>query len=200
MSQAIWTRGGLGPPHQRDGRSLHRLDQPSFSEQVGPDRRHLRDPGALPAGVDPGASAEQGGLAARSLERVFPRLVRPGDHRSAALQRLAGVLEHGGAFARDTRRPRQDLRQVPRHAGVDAGSARRLRRRAALQAAPGGDRLVGAARRTVGRAQPEPHDVQAARSHRAVRGLGQRAVQRRFPAAARRKERLVAERARRATR
>src|SRR5277367_6065612 len=59
VSQAIWTRRRLGPPHQRDGGGLDRPDQPSFSKQVGADRRHLRDLGIVPAGVDPSASAEQ---------------------------------------------------------------------------------------------------------------------------------------------
>ena len=55
-----------------------------------------------------------------------------------------------------------------------------LRRRPALQAAPGGHRAVRAARRAVGGVEPEPGELQAARSHRALRGLGQRALQRRL--------------------
>ncbi len=62
-----------------------------------------------------------------------------------------------------------------------------IRRRAAIQAAPGRDCAVRAARWALGRIEPEPNGLQAARGHRSVRGLGQRAVQRRLsPAVGRR--------------
>ena len=121
------------------------------------------------------AQAENRAVAPRaSIERFLPGLVRPGNSRSAAVQRLAGVLEHGGAFARNPRRARSNLRQVPIDPRVDAGPARDLRRSPEIQAAPGGHRAVRLARRAVGGVEPEPDDLQAARGHRAVRGLGQR--------------------------
>ncbi len=51
------------------------------------------------------AQAENKAVAPRDrLERIFPRFIRAGNSRSAAIQCLAGVLEHGGAFARDSGR------------------------------------------------------------------------------------------------
>ena len=183
LPQAVRPRRRVGTTHQRRGRRVHRLDQPSFSEQVGPDRGNLRNHRSVLAGVDPPSGGKQGGFAARPAEQFLPRLIRSGDPRSAIVQRVAGILEHGGALGRDTRRALQHLRQVPVRLGVVAGPAGGLRRGAAVQAAPGRDCAVRAARRVLGGAEPEPHGIQAARGDRPLRGLGQRTVRRRLSAA-----------------
>ena len=65
------------------------------------------------ARLDPPPGGKQSGVAARPIEQFFPRFVRARDPRSAVIQRVAGVLEHGGAFGRNTCRALQHLRQVP---------------------------------------------------------------------------------------
>ena len=131
------------------------------------------------------AQAENRAVSPRArLSGFFRASFRPGNPRSAVVQCLARVLEHGGAFARDSRRAR------PRPTASTASILESLLGQLAISGAapqfklrPGGHRPVRLARRPVGRIEPEPGDIQAARSDRTVRGLGECAVRRRLSAA-----------------
>ena len=68
LSEEVRPRRRFGAPHQRRGRRLDRLDQPPFSEQVRIDSGDLRDPGALIAGLDLRAGADN--RAASPRERL----------------------------------------------------------------------------------------------------------------------------------
>ena len=172
VSEKVWPSGRLGTPHQCGGRSVHRVDQSSFSEQVRPGGGDLRDAGALVAGIDPRASGQQSGFAARSVERIFPRFLHSRTPGSTAVQRVVGVLEHGGACARDPRCARPHLRQISGNTRVFARSAGGHRGGAAIQSALRGDRFVRPARWALGRAElvRRRHSSRAKPSHCARTG------------------------------
>ena len=130
------------------------------------------------------AQAENRAVSPRArLERVFPRIFRSGNPRSAIVQRLAGVLEHGGAFTGDSRRARSDLRKYRSILESLLGKLAESGAAPRIQTAPCGHRPVRSARRPVGGTEFEPDHVQAARGDRTVRGLGEWTLQRRISAA-----------------
>ena len=79
---------------------------------------------------------------------------------------------------------RPHLRQVPRRSSNPCSASWPIPERLRLSSCAGCHRAVRAARRPVGRIEPEPGELQAARGDRALRGLGQCALQRSVPASA----------------